>query len=243
MNNQYKQKYLDIKISYFKKTRQFTQNGGAIYNNKNNNKTYSGSGIILVDKYNNNKGRNELAIILFKSQRNNMIYYEDLGGGIDNDDLIHENPLIITASREAYEESRGLISIKPHHIKSKIDDKSIFVDIRARNHNYRGYVIGLPPNTFLIEDYIFNKKVTENNNKIKNNMKETHDVTRFYMKDLLKDELLNNKQLIAKDVNNNEFMIFDRSKKIIRKAYEQGIFNLVMEHSREFIKLRNLISI
>lgn len=240
MNFDYQELYLDMKISYLQKIRQITQSGGVIYNYKN--KKYGGAGIIFMEKYKNNKGRNEWALILFKSKRGKCIFYEDLGGGIDKDDLEYDNPLKNTAAREAFEESRGLISIEPEHITSRINNKNTYIDL-GKKYSYRGYFIALPPKFIKSDDYLLNKSNIDKNKTVDHVMKETHGITRFYIKDLVKDGLLDDHELVARDVNNKKYVIYGRTRELIKSAYKQKILNNVIKFPKNVIKLNTVITV
>ncbi len=226
------------------------QTGGkghhVLYTSKTTGRKYSGSGIILVEIYNNRAGRKEPAVILFKSiRKEGGIVYEGLGGRIDSSDLLHKYPLVITARREAYEESRGLISFSSaKHIGAPIKGNNIFVDRKYGEYYYRAYFVGIRSGVFSKKDYINNKIILDSIKNVYHAMKETHDVTRFYIRDLIKSGLLTEKNnLTTVDAYGKKATIFMRTVSLIRNAYKKGILNLVIKYPRKFIPLRNLISV
>jgi hypothetical protein len=238
MNYQYK--YYEIKKKYIEeKHNLLIQIGGATYYNPKNKKQYGGAGIILVEKYNNKP-----AIILFKSTRKSKEVYEGLGGRIDDEQLIHINPLLTTAIREAFEESRGLINIDPYNSNKTFNN---YIDISGINNSkkhYRSYFVGVESNTIFIDDYNHNKKKLDNNKQIKNTMKETNGISRFYIKDLIKLNHNDNEDYEVKDSNGNNKLIFGRTVKILKQAFKTPeIFDKALISPLEFIPIKSLLSI
>lgn len=229
--NDYFNRYLNLKKMYSQlKKDDSNQTSGAIYIDENTLKRYSGSGILLFELYNNRP-----TIILFKSSERDV--YEDLGGGLDYDDLIMKNPLKSAAIREAFEESRGLINITdPKYIK-------YYVDGNFGSKHYRSYLLRINSNS-LIDNYYNNKKIIDNNKKIKHTMKETTDISRFYIDDLIKDGILESVtglNFTAFDINHKTKKIYTRTVDIIKLAIKDDIIKNVIDNPIDFVELKTFI--
>lgn len=212
--NKYKEKYENLK----KQNR----------NNFTKYKNFTGAGIIILEDYNNNKGRQEPAVILFKNSH--MLAYADLGGHIDNDDLKSKNPLMKTATREAFEESCGLLNFK------KIPD--IYVDLP----HYRCYFVKINSEIVMTDDFRKNMK-TILTSKLPNYFKETIDIARFYISDLLKTDIMTIKgDFPTIDSKGNIAIVTGRAKALIREAIRSGIIysNDIVKLQKKQIKLYNV---
>ena len=233
----YKSKYMKMKKLYLEEQEkmyaEFVQIGGVIYTDPKSNKRYSGSGLMMFELYNGKP-----SVILFKSIRSSKYVYEDLGGVIDEHDLSTHDPLKSAAIREAFEESRGLINImSPKHIDEYID----------HGHNstfYRSYLIGVNLGQFLNDDYSHNKKITDDHERVSNPMKETIDIDRFYISDLVMDGILDSKgSFVTKDTNGRKRTIFKRAADILKDSINADIIKKIINNPIEFIQLKSLVSV
>jgi hypothetical protein len=210
-----KHRYISAKQSMIR------QMGGAIYSDPDNKK-YSGAGIIIVTKY---KGK--LAIILFKGIRNGLTVYEGLGGNIDTDQLMTTDPLVSTAIREAFEESRGYLTIDPHTKSLKQ-----YIDIETKDSDtyYRAYLLGVLENSIWISDYESNKK-TLNENDTKKTMKETDGMAYFYVNDVIDGKFV--------DHMNNKQTLFSRTISLLNQFTESD-FIRAMKNPLKLIPLKTM---
>ena len=248
-----------MKKSYLQEKKRLSmQVGGTmstIYMDLNNDKKYSGAGMLLLEKY-----KNEPVVILFKSNRidrnNNYIMYEDLGGGIDKEDLASDEPLKTTAIREAFEESRGLINIQdPKHIGNKIDGQETYIDQKHKDAYYRSYLIGIDHDNLgnlLTSHYCHNKQIIDKHDivhGISSTMKETSDIDRFYIKDLINDGILNidinnsDINFICRDINNNKRKLFRRTVITLIKAINDKMIKKVIDNPIKFIQLKSAVTV
>jgi hypothetical protein len=168
--------------------------------NSSNTTNYSGAGVLIIENYyDNRKGRSEPAILLFKSSTNSE--YQELGGSVDTNLTSSLAVLQQTAKRELREESCNLFNIRAE-LDRKINEKNMFVDINTSNGSlYRCYVVG-------IEGMIFGEDVFDINCKLvkeqgaPSHWKETNDVKRFFISDLIKCITLKNNMCLNADGNN-----------------------------------------
>jgi hypothetical protein len=203
-----------------------TAGAKAVYVDGDTLRRYSGAGVILFEVYNG-----EPVVILFRNSERGV--YEDLGGGLDYDDLIKENPLKAAGIREAFEESRGLINIiDPKHMKH-------YVDGQFGPRYYRTYLIGINQKT-LFNDYHLNKKIIDKHKKIKPTMKETDDIDRFYIKDLVKDGIMDSitgLSFMAVNVNGEPKQIYTRTVDMLKLAISDDLVSKIVKNPVEFVEL------
>lgn len=227
-SNNYTKKYLLLK----------TQNGGAVF--KDSDKNYSGSGILLVDLYNNKP-----CLILFSSKRKGNILYGDLGGHIDKEDMHSIEPLLTCATREAFEESMGLFNFtKCSHMTQ---NKNRIIDIKnKKNQHYRCFIVPLDTGMFgEIENQNYTKnKTILNARNVPNVFKETHDVRRFYISDMIDNGIKHtHDNFETKDIFGDKHMIYSRTVNVIKKALDKEIFNSELKNPIKMIKINSIISV
>lgn len=230
MYNRYRIKY----IQYGSHRKQLFQStitsleGGVRYINTDGN-TYTGAGVILVEQYNNKAGKNELAVILFRNNGKANVY-EDLGGNIEEEYTRHKFPLTETAKNEAFEESACLISFAN---TQHIDQYNTFI----KCNEYRCYFVGILPNTFFRQDYLDNVKKLNMFHDIPNQFKETDDVQRFYIADLIRNDIMNkSNNMKCVDAHGKERMLSSRAIVCIREGLRKDIPNSVIRHPLRFVK-------
>lgn len=174
------------------------------------NKTDTGAGIIMLEEY---KGK--LAIILFHNKY--KYTFEDPGGQRDNMEDLKD-----TASRELTEESANTFRI----------DKNMLKDNNAvRHYEYVGYFVyvrgPLNNNDYQIHSEIYNKnRRMISKNKAPDVWRETDTMTRIYVNELLKPNILTAKGKVnVTDVYGNKIIMSSRPKALVRKAIQVGLFN------------------
>lgn len=225
--------------------------GGVIFESKRLKKRYGGAGVLLVDMFRNKNGRKEPTVILFESKRKEGTVFEDIGGKIDKEDLHSLYPLATAAAREAFEESRGMLSItNPLHIGSRVKGRDMFVDIPFKDRYYRCYILCLKQGLLQNRDYLENKD-SLNRRDVPRTMKETHSIRRFFIKDLpmfeksdKKGSIKNtNKNYKVKDTSGRERIVYKRTMEVIRAAYKNGLLKFAIKHPKDMVKLSTLITI
>ena len=166
----------------------------------------SGAGIILIENYrNHSKTRQEPAVILFRDVQTGK--FTDLGGRQDNNE-----PLNVTASREAKEESCNLFKFDPNFLAGMPSYK---------HFNYVCYFMGLQGP---IESswYNHNRDLLSTRN-VPREFKETDQMVRFYISDLR--QIINQQGDLTgvTDANGNTGLVIEgRTKACIREYLIKG---------------------
>ena len=196
---------------------------------------------MLIDLY---KGKP--CLILFESNKKN--FYEDIGGHIDNIDTKSFYPLATTAIREAFEESRGLINFtNPLHIGTRKDGRDTFVDIKNnKDKYYRCYIVALDKGAFSQTEYnnYMSNKQNLDHKTVPSFFKETHDVKRFYIQDLIRDGIMEQfEHLETTDVKGEKAFIYKRAIDIIKQAHNNQLFEFILKHPIKMIKINSMISV
>ena len=180
--------------------------------------TFTGAGLLLVEQNYKSKitSRYEPAIILFGDKNRR---YQDLGGLIDKKDKINGNTklninkiLAKTASREAKEESYGLVDLDYRKVLMLP-----YVDIGQ----YRCFILVIQPSLFYSTKFYYNKQLNINGNH------EIYTVSRFYITDLLHTGLRYGNDIICIDANNTQQIIRNRTVKILNKVLQAMIFDII----------------
>ena len=136
--------------------------------------------IIVEESYNNNNGRDEPAIILFFCDKWGT--FVEPGGRIEKLNMDLDDILIETAKRELIEESLNSIDIN----RSTLMD-SAYIDFNDKKTKFcsRVFTIGIKGNQFDNNYYYENKEIILKNN-VSSVWKETTNVERFYISDIIK---------------------------------------------------------
>lgn len=184
---------------------------------------YSGSGIMVVEKY-----RGKFAIILFRNRFSKK--YTDLGGYIDKKDYSKRDKLAITAAREAFEESCGLLLFNI----SKLGKN--YVDYIG----YRCYIVRIESGKVTRRSFIHNMKILHKSKNVPKDMKETDSMTRFYIDDLLRVGVIESrsKDLSLKDVYGKQQIIHRRARSVIVNSLKTGILQSALESKKVRLKKR-----
>jgi len=138
------------------------------------------SSIIVEESYNNNNGRNEPAIILFYCEKWDT--FVEPGGRIEKMDMELDDILIETAKRELTEETLNSIGIN----KLTLMD-SAYIDFNDKKTKFcsRVFTVGIKGNQFDKNYYYDNKEIILKNN-VSTVWRETTNVERFYISDIIK---------------------------------------------------------
>lgn len=198
---------------------------------KRNEKIYFGAGVIFVENYFNGI-RSEPAVILFRGLGKTKLY-QDLGGHIDTTELQKNDPLIYTAIRESQEESRNCFKLNPKHMT-----KQKYIDIPG----FRCYFIGISQNLFHSANYRNNKRIIDSLN-IDPVWKETDDVQRFYISDLIKCGIKNTySRLVCKDAGKGKKrFVMSRTVFLLKKAIETELLHEALSNPMTFEQVTNKV--
>ena len=190
----------------------------------NNTNQFSGAGVLIIEN-----GEN---LVLFGSKRKSGYVYEDLGGKIDKNDC----NITSTAIREAFEESRGLIYIGN---QSKLE--SLYVDIASKNKYYRCFILPIS-DLNILNKYYDNVNKINSNVKIQNYWKETDDIRKFNINNLIKEGILDSKSNFKTiDINNKKSFIYDRTISIIKEIHKQKLLNKINQIPFQMINIETTI--
>ena len=172
------------------------------------NRTITGSGVILLETY-----FNELCVTLFCNKQHNR--YEDGGGNLDGNETEREG-----AVRELKEESCNLFRLNPNSLSTYYDH---YITYRA----YVVHVNGPMDKSQQISGarYYHNLNLLQTNGA-RHEWRETNQIGRFKVSQLLKDGLLTKKGDLNTTLstplgNGKDAIIFSRTKACIRELYTQ----------------------
>lgn len=170
------------------------------------------AGVMLIEKYTNKYGRKDYAIILFYNL--NKETYEDPGGHLMNGMTLQES-----ASTELLEESCNLFRIHPSLLNNYVIHKNycsflLYVkgptDIYGNNPIYSKY-------------YHHNRNIIHNSNA-PNMYKETDNMRRFYISDLINCGLFFNREnVVCSDANGHVRKISPRTIGVLRMLFYNGL--------------------
>ena len=195
-------------------------------------KEFSGAGVLLIEK-----NDDDYYIILFENAKKPN-YFEDLGGGIDDNDIKNNNILEHTALREALEESCGLLNFLD--INSAIETiKNNYIDVDHKGIYYRCFLLCLDANIVNEKDFQTNLKLIKKDPKMLSFMKEMNNVTRFSFNQLKTDiKNITNGTFKTVDINGNKCNINRRITNILKnldvhqlKVAKDYSFNNIKLHS------------
>lgn len=151
-----------------------------------------GAGILIIENYKNN-----LVVTLFGNKGKE---YSDLGGTVDP----NEN-YVVTACREAREESANLIKIEPNELKK--------IGIPITFMSYKVYIVYVKNLNMKAYQQNVKKIFQECNKRV---WKENNDMVRIPLNKML-DAIKKNKKEVN-DIDNKKIQIRGRTIKIIEKA-------------------------
>lgn len=200
------------------------------------NLKYSRSSLILVEEsYNNCNGRNEPALILFYNKKWNT--YVEIGGKIEKlgDEL--DNILIETARRELMEETLNSIGINVNMLR-----KSTYIDFNDEKTALysRTFTVGIKQNQFDEKVYYRNKDIILKNN-ISSVWKETTEVTRFYISDILdciskmKYNYSEYENVVCKNATGAPCNIYYRTIGMLDQLIKDEVLFEVLDHPKNMI--------
>jgi len=174
------------------------------------------AGVLLVEKYRNNFGRIDYAVILFYNIYKDT--YEDPGGHLTERKTIQES-----AAKELIEESCNLFRINPLYLTNHIYYNgyySFLLYVQGPTDLYGG-------NPIYSEYYHHNRNFIHYQNAPAE-YKETDNMRRFYISDLINCGLLFNKgELICTDANGHIRRISGRTKGILRSFIAHGYIGII----------------
>ncbi|ATZ80850.1 hypothetical protein BMW23_0804 [Bodo saltans virus] len=182
-------------------------------NNNNNNNTYSGSGVLLLER----KYDTKPTVILCKNKQNE---YEDMGGGFDSNHVC----LRLNAMKELKEESVMLFNIKSCNLNRIVKDSNCYLDIKTpENAYYRSFIVPITgtETTNLSTLFKQNMNIFSRINT-KPDYKETIDMTRIYLETILNAVKSNNIKNVT-DVNGITCVLSNRVISIFKKMNESPI--------------------
>ena len=182
-----------------------------------------GAGTVLVEWYKQKGGRSGLSVILFRENGK----YTDAGGKRDTNNGVMDSSLI-TAQRELKEESLGLF---------RLDISKMSYDIIRPWPYYEAYFVPVKCDKGISKEYYkANYGVTQKNNSLPSCWKETDDMTRFFLEDLIDAGIMNTLGDLsnASDVYGSLMTIDGRAKAAIREfinliIYRRGISEEVVK--------------
>ncbi len=186
---------------------------------KEPNKVFLGAGIIAYEKTDNN-----VYITLAKCSYYKQ--YTAMDGWIDEEYLNNPDALIITAKKEGFEESIGVINVNLHDI----DQSNNYVDVPSgqdghENKYYRIYFIRIYPNIISKKKFYMHKNILQHTD-LGYEYWETSHIDKFRLKYLIKSGLLSTAgNLSTLTVKNRSAIIYERTVRAIRNAYLKHIFN------------------
>lgn len=155
--------------------------------NNNLKEKFSGSGILLIEYTKDNK-----YLTLVKSKKG---LYEDLGGEISKSLTIDDKTLENNAIKEALEESKGLIYIKPNFLSKELNvdpptepssQISRYVDVEDENgFKYRCYIIVIQNNNDVNLPQLYNRNNYYIRGFVGADWNETYELARLDLKNIL----------------------------------------------------------
>lgn len=169
------------------------------------------AGVLLVEKYTNKIGRIDYAVILFYNIDKEL--YEDPGGKLMSGKTIQES-----ASTELIEESCNLFRIHSSLLRNYV--------VYKKFHSFFLFVEG--PIDIYGNNPIFSKYYHHNRNIIHNSnaphmYKETDNMRRFYISDLINCGLFFNRDnFVCSDANGHIRKISQRTVGIIQNLFYDG---------------------
>lgn len=194
---------------------------------------YSGSGIILLEKYGS-----QVRVILAKTKR---FVFEDFGGHLDKTIKASQKTLEDNAVKELAEESQHLFWIEKLELESKIAGKNRYVDIPdATNSAYfRCYFICIEgiEDSDILDFYLRNRGIIVNSLGFGHEYFESVALDRFNLSDIEKNIAGSGGNIISPDVSGRRQTIRDRTADCLNQLLaNRDILNAVMS---EPIKMVN----
>jgi len=172
-----------------------------------NNNTYSGAGVIVVEDYYKKDGTKIPCIVLVQNNLSQL--YSDFGGTYET----KHGSLQKTAHKELQEESIGLFDITSKYFTH-------YVDIPAGKHKYRVYSIKI--NGINRKCYHYNRNkiyhLIRNKIHVPSSWRETSDIAHIPIKNIDFDVLDKRGSIIIRDIEKRSIKLHGRVKKAIYHA-------------------------
>ena len=173
-----------------------------------NGKTYSGAGVVVVEKYRKSNGVVVPCIILVRTKMSGL--YMDFGGTYETS----HGGLRVTATSELREESRNLLHVSPLKLKK-------YVDIPSGRHSYRAYIIRIEG---IIRKYFdYNAKLLDRRHKkginVPRSWRETDDIRHIPISEINPIKLGMRGMITLKDVNGVNIHLHGRAKSVLMHSY------------------------
>jgi hypothetical protein len=174
-----------------------------------NNKTYSGAGVMVVEKYRRSNGMIEPCIILVRSKASGL--YMDFGGSYET----KHGGLRVTATSELREESRNLLCVSPLKLTN-------YVDIPSGNHQYRSYVVRIEGISRKYFNYNASHidKSHKKGIKVPRSWRETDDIRHIPLAGINLVRLSQRGMITLNDVDGAQIHIHGRAKTLILHSYK-----------------------
>lgn len=212
MEGYYEQKYKKYKNKYLEekdKKQKQKQVGGAIVAIDGTN--YSGAGILLFSKHKNSSSKDEISVLLMEDKSGEN---QDFGGNIDSKEASTPNDaLYLTASKELFEESQGLINMHPEFLRSYADKIKKSKD--SGTDQYACFYVFISDNAIDVAEYKKNNNILSS--KSIDGFNESNSINKFYISDII-NELHKPDTIMCNDVDSNNKKIYGRTKGCIRLA-------------------------
>lgn len=177
------------------------------------------AGVILIEKYKNHFGREDYAVILFYNINKDL--YEEPGGHMMENKTVQQ-----TASTELIEETCNLFRINP-----------LYLTHHTSYNNYNSFLLYIkgPKDVYgnhpIFSDYYRHNRDIVHNRNSPHQYKETYNMRRFYISDMINSGLLFNRgEFICVDANGNIRKISGRTKTMLKSFIGRGYITFYNNH-------------
>lgn len=176
------------------------------------------SGVLLIEKFRNRYNIVDYCVILFYNH--NRGYYDDPGGHLMKKKTIKES-----AARELVEETCNLFRINPLYLTDYVNADGYY--------SFLAYIQGPKnrngENVLDLNYYYNNRNIIFSNNSAPAHYKETSDVQRFYISDIINNGLFyrSNNHLECNDVNGIIRKISPRAINVLRHCFMYNYLTII----------------
>jgi len=173
------------------------------------------AGVLLIEKYANKYGKSDYAIILFYNLDKEV--YEDPGGHLMTGMSVQES-----AITELIEESCNLFRLSPFMLNQYVVHKNF--------HSFPLYVKGpidIYGNNPIYSKYYHHNRKIIHNSRAPHMYKETDNMRRFYISDLVNSGLFFNRgTVVCPDANGHVRKISSRTVGILKMLFYDGLVSI-----------------